>query len=400
MKRVLGLVLAGLIGVGTLFSGVGVVDFFQKDAVYADDVQIDYDTFPDTEFNLYIRDVVDQNKDYQLSNEEISKVDHIDIIGLGVRDLKGLEIFYNLVSLLCDHNQLTSLDVSNNPALEVLHCDYNQLTSLDVSNNPALKDLDCRINQLTSLDVSNNPALESVSCFSQYREIRVKNNTIKLSELDPNIKPECLIFVDDKIVDDKIIGEIGDIIEYDYLVSNDRISTDLDVKLEIIENIQDDEPEDSEITGFKISPHSLEIAEGRYKVIYDFYEPESAYITHKTTWDSADPSIAEVDDDGYVTGLKAGTTTITATSEDGEFTDTCKVTVKEMLEIPFNLTAGDYRDGMDHDFTDTCFYTDAYFDDDASTFNYSLATASLCLELSSFSSNVGRDSKNDREFIK
>mgnify|MGYP000878151877 CR=1 FL=1 len=46
----------------------------------------------------------------------------------------------------CDNNLLTVLDVSQNPALEVLSCVKNQLTALDVSHNTALRRLDCYYN--------------------------------------------------------------------------------------------------------------------------------------------------------------------------------------------------------------------------------------------------------------
>jgi hypothetical protein len=56
--------------------------------------------------------------------------------------------------LICIANQLTSLDLSNNPALEFLACGNNQLTSLDVSNNPSLKYLECG-NDTTSFPFQN-----------------------------------------------------------------------------------------------------------------------------------------------------------------------------------------------------------------------------------------------------
>ena len=59
------------------------------------------------------------------------------------------------------NNQLTSLDVSNNTALEFLYCFNNQLTSLDVKATNHLEILHCFNNQLTSLDVrnGNNPVI-------------------------------------------------------------------------------------------------------------------------------------------------------------------------------------------------------------------------------------------------
>ena len=84
----------------------------------------------------------------------------------------------SLTELNCSNNQLTSLDVSNNTALTHLECDGNQLTSLDVSGATALTHLSCSSNQLTSLDVSNNTALTEFGCaYNQLTSLDVSNNT-------------------------------------------------------------------------------------------------------------------------------------------------------------------------------------------------------------------------------
>ena len=44
-------------------------------------------------------------------------------------------------------------------------------------------------------------------------------------------------------------------------------------------------------------------------------------------WSSGNTAVATVDDDGVVTGVALGTAVITVTTADGEFTDTCTVTV-------------------------------------------------------------------------
>jgi hypothetical protein len=64
--------------------------------------------------------------------------------------------------LVCYHNQINSLNVTNNTVLENLNCGVNQLTSLDVSNNIQLEWLNCGFNKLSSLDLSNNTALKSL----------------------------------------------------------------------------------------------------------------------------------------------------------------------------------------------------------------------------------------------
>jgi Leucine-rich repeat (LRR) protein/PKD repeat protein len=99
-----------------------------------------------------------------------------------ITDLTGLEAFVNLTGLDCGRNQVTSLNVSANTALESLRCDGNELTSLVIGANTALTYLDCSGNQLTSLDVSANTALTYFDCSrNQLTSLDVSGNTILIS---------------------------------------------------------------------------------------------------------------------------------------------------------------------------------------------------------------------------
>ena len=55
-------------------------------------------------------------------------------------------------------------------------------------------------------------------------------------------------------------------------------------------------------------------------------EPENA-ANKKVKWSSSNEKVATVDSDGWVQGVASGDATITATTEDGGFKATCKVTV-------------------------------------------------------------------------
>lgn len=141
------------------------------------DIPIDEARFPDAIFREYVKRF-DTNSDGTLSEAEIENVTKIDVLGLGISSLEGVEYFKTLKRLNCAGNQLTTLDVNGCTALQWLNCDNNQLTVLDVSGCTILQELDCSDNQLTALDVSGCTALQELDCFNnQLIALDVSKNT-------------------------------------------------------------------------------------------------------------------------------------------------------------------------------------------------------------------------------
>lgn len=140
-------------------------------------IAINSTTFPDAVFRLWVKANIASGGD-MLTAEMIEDTTSIDVEKMRISSLRGIEYFTALAELYCGENKLTSLDVSNNPALEVLCCYCNNLTSLDISGCTALEYLDCYLNNLTVLDVSHNPALEYLDCeFNSITFLYVSNNT-------------------------------------------------------------------------------------------------------------------------------------------------------------------------------------------------------------------------------
>ena len=162
------------------------------------DVAINSTTFPDEKFRDYVKEYCDEDSNGKLSSEEIGATQRLHLVALGVSDLKGIEVFTNLKILNCSENQLTELDLSQNPKvnmisaggnqltkvdvsgleeLSYLKCPDNQLSELDVSKNACLVDLDVAGNQLKHLDLSQNPELEFLECGKNPLEgMDVSNN--------------------------------------------------------------------------------------------------------------------------------------------------------------------------------------------------------------------------------
>ena len=87
-----------------------------------------------------------------------------------------------IIGIFCSNNDLTSLNVSNNPKLKSLESLRNKLKSIDVSKNLELTELNCTWNQLKSLDVSKNTLLENLACENnQLKSLDVRNNTKLMS---------------------------------------------------------------------------------------------------------------------------------------------------------------------------------------------------------------------------
>ena len=139
-------------------------------------IELSKQNFPDETFRKYLKkfDVTGDNK---LAPAERNAVKEIDVRSKNISNLYGIQFFPNLKSLICSNNQLTSLDVHENTALEYLACTQNKLTSLDVRQNAALQKLYCYRNQLTELDVSQNPALQTLCCYqNQLTSLNVSKN--------------------------------------------------------------------------------------------------------------------------------------------------------------------------------------------------------------------------------
>ncbi|MCA0932440.1 hypothetical protein LCM02_08255 [Lutimonas saemankumensis] len=169
---------------------------------------------PDDNFELALIELgYDDVLDNQVISENIKDVVELDLSGLGIKSLMGIEDFTYLEYLDCNFNdligldvsqnkflkklwlwdnELTSLDVSNNKSLETLYCASNELTTLDLSNNTALYHLECWGNKLTSLDVSNKPGLNYVYCQQN-----------QLTSLDLSNSPSLgIIFCNDNELED------------------------------------------------------------------------------------------------------------------------------------------------------------------------------------------------------
>ena len=103
-------------------------------------------------------------------------------------------------------------------------------------------------------------------------------------------------------------------------------------------NTPEDKPATDSETGISLDKAKCSIKEGESVTLIVTLTPDNA--TNKTVvWSSGNKTVATVDDNGKVTGIKAGNATITATTQDGGKTATCQLTVEENLAPSVTLSA-------------------------------------------------------------
>ena len=81
----------------------------------------------------------------------------------------------------------------------------------------------------------------------------------------------------------------------------------------------------AKVSGVKLNKNSLSLKIGSTVSLSATVNPSGA--NKKVTWTSSNPSVVTVSSTGKVTGIKAGTATITVTTVEGGYTAACRVTV-------------------------------------------------------------------------
>lgn len=95
------------------------------------------------------------------------------------------------------------------------------------------------------------------------------------------------------------------------------------------------------VTGVSLDKNSLALDRGSSQQLTATVSPDDA-ADKSVSWSSSDPSVVSVDEDGTVHALSAGSATVTATTSDGGFTDTCdvEVTVPESQLLSVSASSG------------------------------------------------------------
>ena len=94
-------------------------------------------------------------------------------------------------------------------------------------------------------------------------------------------------------------------------------------------------------TSITLDRHSLSLEEGMQVDLHTAIGPSYATRIPEVVFESSDPAVASVDEEGHVKALSAGEATITATLEGTQISDACTVSVREAHAELFYSTISD-----------------------------------------------------------
>ena len=137
---------------------------FQSDAAEATAaVAVSSANFPDEKFRKYILENVDTDKDNSLSAAEINAVTKLDVTGLGIANLKGIERFTSLTELYASGNKLKTVDLTKNTKLTAVNLSKNSLTgTLNLSKCTKLQTVMYSNNSLTKVTMPAKKYLKNL----------------------------------------------------------------------------------------------------------------------------------------------------------------------------------------------------------------------------------------------
>lgn len=166
---------------------------------------------PDDHFRKFINDKFFDGK---LKDDEVftdamkqKLVDYTDVLnvrGLEIVNLKGLEFFTGITELDCSHNNLQLLDLAVVKQLKRLNASYNNLMEITFAPVNVLEQIDCSNNSLAMLDLAgftnmlyldcsnNRIGILNVAGLNQLKTLDCSDNALAVLSVDSLIALEEL----------------------------------------------------------------------------------------------------------------------------------------------------------------------------------------------------------------
>ncbi|MEM6721681.1 MAG: HYR domain-containing protein [Bacteroidota bacterium] len=165
-----------------------------------------YTQIPDANFEAALSNLGydDIPNDGQVPKGVIAGVTLLNVNNSAIVDFTGIEDFVSLTELRIGSNPTTSINLSNNTALEVLDAPDCDLTSINITGLTQLRWLFLSVNELTSLDLSGFPNLTSVALNNnELTELNIRNGanaTLANIDMRSNANLTCVLIDDPSFI--------------------------------------------------------------------------------------------------------------------------------------------------------------------------------------------------------
>ena len=122
--------------------------------------------FPDNNFREFVDKKITHKEKEKITDAELQAVTTMDVSKKSIQNLKGIEYFTALTSLICYGNKLKELDVRALTNLETLECyDNSSMTSLIATGCTKLTTLKCNNCKLKTISLERCSNLQTLRCY-------------------------------------------------------------------------------------------------------------------------------------------------------------------------------------------------------------------------------------------
>lgn len=172
--------------------------------LYAEDSLKISDVFTDEGFRSAVCVLSGIHEDTLLagSEESLGKITHLNVSGMGIKDISGVKYLRNLTFLDIADNNIEAVDLSENALLEYLICDNNPIEEIYVENCGSLLSLYANNCKLTKISLpssvvkvylmGNEIDRIDISQLTELEELNLRDNDLTEIDITENAKMKYL----------------------------------------------------------------------------------------------------------------------------------------------------------------------------------------------------------------
>ena len=230
-----------------------------------------------------------------------------------------------LINLTCQNNSLVTLNVNGCSKLNYLSCQNNNLYELNVSGFTKLDSLKCYNNHISTLNLTGCTNLKKIYANEQSTSVKASNGKNPISYINNNgLQTPTTINGAQYAPNDILPMNLGSVLSFSHPLPTGVTGDAFSGSLTITGYVQP--PVTIAVTGVTVTPTTLSLFVGETGTVTSNITPANATIKD-VSWTTGIAAVATVSPLGVVTAMSPGTSVIKVTTQNGNKTASCTVTV-------------------------------------------------------------------------